>query len=126
MAREIKITIDKLVITGELNTSPTADKIWENLPFQAKGNLWGEEIYFAIPVNLPQAPDATDLVQLGDLGYWPVGKSFCVFYGMTPMSQQNEIRAASKVNIFGKISSLSSFDELKKIITAPKVTVERA
>jgi len=47
--------------------------------------------------------DAQEVVEMGDLGYWPPGHAFCIFFGRTPMSRGNEIRPASPVNVFGKI-----------------------
>jgi hypothetical protein len=40
---------------------------------------------------------------MGDLGYWPPGHAFCIFFGKTPASQGKEIRAASAVNVIGKV-----------------------
>ncbi len=54
---------------------------------------WGDEIYFAIPVSLKEdGPRAT--VEVGDLGYWPPGRAFCIFFGPTPASRGDEVRAA--------------------------------
>jgi len=36
-----------------------------------------------------------EVVELGDLGYWPPGQAFCLFFGPTPASQGDEIRPAS-------------------------------
>jgi hypothetical protein len=42
-------------------------------------------------------------VDIGDLGFWPPGKAFCIFFGQTPASQPGEIRPASAVNVIGKV-----------------------
>ena len=73
------------------------------LPIAVPGNRWGEEFYFEIPIDEPLAADATEDVQVGDLGYWPAGKAFCVFFGRTPASAGDEPRAASPVNLIGKV-----------------------
>lgn len=86
-----------------LNDSPTAQKIAEVLPLEAEANTWGDEIYFSIPVNMPLDDRAKELVSAGDLGYWPKGKAFCIFFGPTPISAPGEIRPASAVNIVGKV-----------------------
>ncbi len=101
--RRIRITADDVSATATLNDSSTADAIWDALPLEAKANTWGEEIYFGIPVHLDEADGASDVVDMGDLGYWPAGHAFCIFFGRTPASQGNEIRAASAVNVFGRV-----------------------
>lgn len=96
MAGEIKLT-------ATLNNSDTAEKIFKALPFEGTANIWGDEIYFDIPVSLSQEPDARADVEVGELGYWPVGTAFCIFFGPTPLSTGEKPRAASPVNIFGKV-----------------------
>ena len=48
--------------------------------------------------------DAVEVVDMGDLGYWPQGPAMCIFFGPTPASRGDEIRPASAVNIIGKVS----------------------
>jgi len=87
---------------AELNDSQTAQLIWEALPIEARGNTWGDEIYFSIPVAA-DLENSQGVVELGDLAYWPPGTAFCIFFGPTPMSQGDEIRPASPVNVIGKL-----------------------
>lgn len=101
--RRIKISAGSVSAEAVLQDNPTADAIWEALPIEGRANTWGDEIYFSIPVSAGQAPDAQEVVQLGDLGYWPPGSAFCIFFGRTPVSGPDEIRAASAVNVFGRI-----------------------
>jgi len=103
MSKRIKICIGDSVVQGELNESPTASLIWEALPIEGKGNRWGEEIYFAIPVKAELDETARAVVERGDLGYWPQGHALCIFFGPTPVSRGDEIRPASPVNIVGNI-----------------------
>ena len=102
--RKIRITAGKVEAEAVLNDSPTATKIWEALPIEARGNTWGDEIYFSIPVEATQEKNARDLVAVGELGYWPPGTAFCIFFGRTPASTDDRPRAASPVNIIGKVS----------------------
>ena len=88
---------------AELRNTPTAKAIYNALPIEGAANRWGDEIYFPIPVNLDAEPDAKDIVEQGDVAYWPEGNCFCIFWGRTPASRGNEIRAASKVNVIGRI-----------------------
>ncbi len=101
--RRIRLKAGDVTATAILHDNATADAIWAALPITARGNRWGDEIYFEIPLHLPQAGDARDLLEAGELGYWPVGQAFCIFWGPTPASQGSEIRAYSPVNVFGRL-----------------------
>jgi uncharacterized protein len=102
MPRAIRITAGAVSAQAELNDSMTAAAIIAALPIEAKAETWGDEIYFDIDLSLPdEAPK--EVVNLGDLGYWPPGRAFCIFFGPTPMSQGDEIRPASGVNVVGRV-----------------------
>ncbi len=103
--KKIEIITEEIRLTATLNNSLTAEKIYEALPVESIVNTWGDEIYFNIPVSLEQEPDARAEVEVGELGYWPVGSAFCIFFGPTPVSKDEKPRAASPVNIFGKTDS---------------------
>ncbi|MGC9359742.1 MAG: cyclophilin-like fold protein [Anaerolineae bacterium] len=120
--RTIRVTAGDVSITAELNETDTADAIWKALPFTARANTWGDEIYFGIDVHLDEA-DAQEVVELGDLGYWPPGHAFCLFFGRTPMSRGNEIRPASPVNVFGHIQGDASV--LEQVPAGTEIAVER-
>jgi len=105
MGKKIQILVSDLKVEAELNESKTAQLILEALPIEAKTNLWGEEIYFGIPVKAGIEEGAREVVSAGELGYWPTGHAFCIFFGPTPASRGDEIRAASAVNIIGKVLS---------------------
>jgi len=99
----ITIAAGGLSVAAELNDSPTARAIVDALPITATANLWGDEIYFEIPVRVAQSPDARADVEVGDLAYWPVGHAFCIFFGPTPVSSGDKPRAASPVNVVGQV-----------------------
>jgi uncharacterized protein len=103
MGERIRIRAGGVTLNAELNDSATARAIRSTLPLDAMANTWGDEIYFSIPVNHGLDHTATEVVEVGDLGYWPTGKAFCIFFGPTPVSSGNEIRPASAVNIVGKV-----------------------
>ena len=116
---KIGIGFDKFSIEALLNDSPTAKQVWAHLPIEASTNTWGDEIYFEIPVNMPQEPDAREQVEIGDLGYWPVGRAFCIFFGPTPVSTDERPRAYSPVNVIGEVlgelSQLSSIQDGERV-----------
>jgi len=100
--RRIRITAGTISGEATLNDSRTADAIWRALPVEGRGSTWGDEIYFSIPVSCdPESP--REVVEMGDLAYWPPGSAFCIFFGPTPASRGAEIRPASPVNVFGRI-----------------------
>lgn len=80
----------------------TCKAIWENLPFELNLSRWGEELYGEIPVSIDKENSQVDC-EVGDIGYWPDGKGFCIFFGPTPASKDEKPKAASPVNIFAKI-----------------------
>jgi len=100
--RKILITAGDVAATGELRDTPTSDAIWEALPITASASTWGDEIYFSIAVHMGEE-DSQEVVEMGDLGYWPPGNAFCIFFGRTPASRGDEIRPASAVNVFGHL-----------------------
>jgi hypothetical protein len=124
MERKIRIITGELKVEAELNDSKTAQVIWDALPIESSNNLWGEEIYFDIPVKSVQEKGAREVVSAGELGYWPPGKAFCIFFGPTPASRGKEIRAASAVNIIGKV--LSDPKVFRKAKDGVKITLEKA
>ena len=102
MPEAIVIRVGDVELEAELNDSETARKFFDALPLESEYNVWGDEIYFEIPVSSgPENPKET--VSIGELAYWPPGRAFCIFYGRTPASTGNEIRPASPVNPLGQI-----------------------
>jgi hypothetical protein len=122
MDRAIRITAGSVSAEARLNGSKTAQAIWDALPIEAKGSTWGNEIYFDI--GLTAAPEAArEVVELGDLAYWPPGHAFCIFFGPTPASRGDECRAASPVNVVGRIQGDPGV--FKKVRSGTRVTIER-
>lgn len=122
MNRRIQIKVASVKVVAELKGTGTAKAIWQALPISGQANLWGDEIYFSIPVRV-ELEDGKDMVECGDLGYWPPGKAFCIFFGKTPASLTDEIRPASAVNVFGRVLGDASIFKLVK--SGAKVAVEK-
>ena len=121
MPRAIRITAGDVSVEAELNDSRTAAAIAAALPIAARGDTWGDEIYFDIGLTLPgESPRAT--VALGDLGYWPPGQAFCIFFGPTPLSRGDEIRPASAVNVVGRVTGDPR--AFKRVRSGARVTIE--
>jgi len=124
VTHRITITAGPVTLEAELNDSPTASKIWEALPITGRANTWGDEIYFEIPVRAELAPDARADVEVGELGYWPVGSAFCIFFGPTPVSTGQKPRAASPVNILGRV--VGDATAFRQVRPGATVTLSRA
>jgi hypothetical protein len=122
MVKRIKITAGAVSQTATLNETATAEAIWEALPLRAPGNTWGDEIYFAIPVHC-DLENGQSIVNLGDLGYWPPGSAFCIFFGPTPLSTRDEIRPASPVSVVGHLEGDPR--EFKQVRSGTEVILER-
>ena len=120
---KIKIFFKEHEIEAELENTQTAKEIYASLPLDGAANRWGDEIYFVIPLKIDAEKGATDVVEKGDVAYWPEGCCFCIFFGKTPESTETEIKAASKVNIFGKIIGDSAI--FKKAKNGDLVIVEK-
>ena len=121
--RKIRITAGKVNAEAVLNDSPTATQVWDALPIEGRGNTWGDEIYFSIPVDAKQEKDAREIVAVGELGYWPPGSAFCIFFGRTPASTDDRPRAASAVNILGRLQGDASV--FKAVAAGTRVKLER-
>ena len=100
----IRIVAGPVEADAELNDSATATKIVAALPIRAQAQTWGDEIYFSVPVH-DEDDSARAVVDVGDLAYWPPGNAFCIFFGPTPASAGSECRAASPVNVVGRVVS---------------------
>ena len=88
---QITITVSEITLPATLNDSPTARQIATHLPLRGAANVWGDEIYFEIPVQATEAADAVEEVEIGTLAYWPPGNAFCIFYGKTPVNTDGSI-----------------------------------
>ena len=123
MPSNIVITAGSIRLEAQMNDTFTSKAISNILPITAAANTWGDEIYFSMPITL-ELEDGQEVVELGDLGYWPPGRAFCIFYGLTPASQGDEIRPASAVTIIGKVQG--DVTALKQIGGGEQVVIEAA
>ena len=121
--KKITISTAGISLEAELNTSPTAQEIWRLLPVEGHANIWGDEIYFEIPVDMPQESDACQDMAVGELGYWPVGRAFCIFFGPTPVSTGEQPRAYSPVNPLGRV--LGDTTRLRSVQDGAMVSLRR-
>ncbi len=125
MPTPIRIVAGDVEIAAELNDTSCAQMIAGVLPIKASAGTWGEEIYFSIDLDCPaDTGEMQPTVELGDLGYWPPGSAFCMFFGMTPMSTEAEIRPASPVIVIGRMAG--DLEALKSVSSGATVSIEKA
>ena len=123
MERQIRIKVGSVIALAELTNTKTAEAIWQSLPFSSIVSKWGDEIYFKIPLKM-DLEAGQEVVDFGDLGYWPSGNAFCIFFGLTPISSQDEIRPASAVSVFGML--MDNPEVFRQIRERERIVVERA
>lgn len=119
---KVRITVGDVTVEAVLDGSETAKAVYGILPVESGYSTWGDEIYFHIPLHLDYE-NQREVVEVGDLGYWPEGDCFCIFYGRTPASRGGEVRPASAVNVFGGIDPVEAV-KLRNA-EADKIIVEK-
>lgn len=121
-----RIIIEATVVRAEalLNDSASADALWNALPLEGKANVWGEEIYFDIPLAADEASDARQEMEIGEIAFWPPGAAFCIFFGPTPVSRGAKPRAYSPVNLLGRI--VGDARVFKKVKDGTTVKISRS
>jgi len=124
MPETVLIKAGDEVVEAQLNDGTTARAILDALVIQGNAQRWGGEIYFSIPVSCEIEDDSRDVLDAGELAYWPPGRAFCIFFGPTPASQGDEIRAASAVNIVGRLKG--DFSMLWDVPDGASVSIEQA
>jgi hypothetical protein len=118
----IQITSGDIMVQAELYETPTGKAIADALPIEGSVNRWGGEIYFSIPVSAELESDSRDVLDPGELDFWPPGNAFCIFFGGTPASEGQECRAASNVNVFGKVTG--DLDSLWNIKNGAQIQIQ--
>jgi hypothetical protein len=121
-ARTIRITAGSVTAEALLNEGLTAGKIWAALPIEAPASTWGDEIYFDIGLDCG-SESPREVVEMGDLGFWPPGHAFCIFFGPTPASRGGEIRPASAVNVVGRVTGDATV--FRKVRAGTRVVIDR-
>jgi len=124
MPTRIKITISEVTVYAELLDTACAQAIAKSLPIEARPNVWGDEFYCTIQVNMPLDETATTRIAVGDIGFWPPGNALAIFFGPTPMSSGPDPVPASDVNMVGKI--IGDATSLRKAKGASMIRIDRS
>ncbi|MFN7921918.1 MAG: cyclophilin-like fold protein [Bryobacteraceae bacterium] len=107
------ITVGGTAVECEFDDTETARKVIAALPFQGSGSYWGGEFYFSIPVKAKADATAREVVDPGTVAFWVSGSCLCLFWGATPVSEKGECRAASEVNVVGRVRNPEVLPKLK-------------
>jgi hypothetical protein len=124
MPRTIRLVVGPVELTLDLLDTPTAEAIWNALPFSSQANTWGDEVYFDTPVKVRREKDARDLVEPGEIAFWVEGNAIAIGFGPTPISRGNEIRLAARTNLWAR--AREDVRLLAKVKDGDPIRVERA
>ncbi len=111
---DLRLTVDGRQLTAQwTDENPeTREAIEEALPLAGDATRWGDELYFGVPVDAP-LEDAREVVAAGSVAYWPEGSVLCLFWGPTPMSEGDEPRASSSVNVVARVDDVSALGDVE-------------
>ncbi len=124
MVREVLIRAGEVAIRARLRNTPTADRIWQALPIYSRAQTWGQEVYFGTPLSADVEADARDVVEAGEIAFWPDGDAIAIGFGPTPISRNGEIRLASPCNIWAQ--ALDDVSALKSVHAGETIAVMEA
>ena len=119
----LRIEAGQLVLMVELLDTPTAKALVAALPFEARAQTWGEEVYFTTPVSVKLEPDAKQIVEPGTVCFWTEGNALALPYGRTPISSDERPKLASRCNVVGRLEGDPRM--IGKIRAGEKLTVSK-
>lgn len=122
--RDILIRVGDVAIRARLLETTTADRIWAALPIYSRAQIWGREVYFATPLSVQREADARDVIEAGEIVFWPDGDAIAIGFGPTPISRNGEIRLASPCNVWAH--ALDDVRALKSVHAGERIAVIQA
>lgn len=119
---EVKIGVGDVEAMAWLNGADTAREVLEAMPLASTISLWGDEMYFPVPVDR-ELRNGTGTVSLGDIAYWPAGRSICIFLGGTPLSRGGVIKPLTPVEVIGRLEVPERF--VGRVRQGERITMRR-
>ena len=122
----MKLRIDAVGVSFEviLEETPTAKALLAAVPFEARAQTWGEEVYFSTPVSVKLEPDARQIVEPGTVCFWTEGDAIALPWGRTPISTDERPKLASRCNVLGRLDGDPR--DLQKVRSGDKISVSKA
>ena len=120
---KLRLNAGRTELSIELLDTPTAKALLAAVPFEARAQTWGEEVYFSTPVSAKLEPDAKQVVEPGTVCFWTQGDALALPFGRTPISTDARPKLANPCNVLG---FLADFPSLRKIRSGDKIRVEKA
>jgi len=121
---KLRIQAGTLVLTVQLLDTPTAKALLAAVPFEARAQTWGEEVYFTTPVSAKLEPDAKQIVEPGTVCFWTEGNALALPYGRTPISTDERPKLASRCNVLGRLEGDPR--QIGKLGSCEKLMVSKA
>ena len=121
---KLRIEAGTLVLTVQLLDTPTAKALLAAVPFEARAQTWGEEVYFTTPVKVELESDARQVVDPGTVCFWTEGDAIALPYGRTPISSDERPKLASRCNVLGRLEGDPR--QIGKLGSGEKLTVSKA
>ena len=103
MATKIVIEAEGHEISAELSDSAAARAVAAALPTSPRMSRWGDEYYGSVGLDIGEDVSARELMEVGEIAFWPPGKALCIFFGRTPASTDERPKAASAVLPVGRV-----------------------
>jgi hypothetical protein len=103
MTTRIRIEWPRGALSLALDPTPTSAQLVAALPFTARAETWGEEVYFTTPVSAKLESSAKQVVPPGTVCFWVDGDALALPYGATPISKQGESRLVTRCNVLGQV-----------------------
>jgi hypothetical protein len=122
--REILIRAGSVAIRARLLDTPTAERVWAALPLYAEARTWGCEVYFGVPFSSTAEAGAREVIEPGEIAFWPEGDAIAIGYGPTPVSRDGEIRLAAPCNVWAV--ALDDVRQLKAVHAGERIAILQA
>jgi hypothetical protein len=116
-------SIEKITATLSDENPKSSEKLYNSLPIEGRANLWGDEIYFNIPLTVEEE-NARPVVEKGEIALGVGNSLFCIFFGKTPASTEDSIRPANPVNVVGRIDGDPKI--FKKVSRGERINISKA
>ncbi len=120
--KQVRIATEAVELLAELGDTPTARALLKALPCESTARTWGDEVYFEVGVDAALEPDARQVVDPGTVCFWVEGRSLAIPFGPTPISQGDECRLVTRVNIVGRV--LGDVTALRGVRDGDRIAVE--